>query len=64
MAKKSKTPVNEAPYGDIGFIEASAHALFLHDIKNMLSAIVPKDIAKSTQYFTNRGFSKLIMYKK
>ena len=23
-----------------------------------------KDIAKSTQYFTNRGFSKLIMYKK
>ena len=46
MVKKSKAPVNEAPYGDIGFIEASAHALFLHDIKNMLSAIVPKDIAK------------------
>lgn len=46
MAKKSKAQVNEAPYGDVGFIEARTHALFLHDIKTMLSAIVPKNIAK------------------
>lgn len=36
-----------APYGDIGYIEAHAHASFLHDIKAMLSEIVPKNIAKT-----------------
>ena len=41
------TSVNEAPYGDIGFIEARTPALFLRDIKIMLSAIVPKNIAKT-----------------
>ena len=46
MTAKTKKSVNEVPYGDIGYLNAHGYAMFLHDIKTMLSTIVSKSIKK------------------